>query len=360
MDSLTSLAVPSVLNTPEALLENYIAVAASRTAPIAVDSDEGQRLYRALAHHIWCRFQRPVMATDIRDLWERVDTIKRGSPVHYDIYSIHFWAADYANALAAGSVPLNPETNQRLAAWLDDWPNVCILGRTGRGKSSTINRLFGIKMAQISHHTACTDTVSDYRLVTGTFLNRPTGVTLWDVPGYGDDRISWERYVKLYRRLARKCDVVVFMLDNDRAMRLDLQMFKKLKKRVTLDTKLVVAVNKADLFHPCNWDDAANMPSIDMDETIRQRAAVIAENLDLRSSARVVPISALRNWNMFSLMSAMVDAAGESKGASLLRAVRRDENPAAEGSADLAAGAELGKRFGISSSLRSHFRSVLS
>ena len=356
---ITTLPIPSVLVTPEAVLENYIAAAAVRTAPIAVDSDEGQRLYRALAHHVWCRHQRPVMATDIRDLWERIDTIKRGSTVHYAIYSIHFWAADYANSLVAGSIPLNPESNQRLAAWLDDWPNVCILGRTGRGKSSTINRMFGIKMAQISHHTACTDTVTDYRLVTGTFLNRPTGIVLWDVPGYGDDRMPWERYVKLYRRLARKCDVVVFMLDNDRAMRLDLKMFKKLRKRVTLERKLVVAMNKADLFHPCNWDENASAPSLEMDENIRQRAAVVAESLELRSTSRVVPISALRNWNMYSLMNAMVDAAGESKGASLLRAVRHDEK-GTEGAGEKSSGEELGQRFGISSSLRSHFRSVLS
>lgn len=352
-----ALAELSVGQTPDALLETYIGAAAARARPIPVDSEEGRRLYRALAQHVWCRQQRPVCANDVRDLWERIDTIKRGAPVQYGICDIHFWAADYTNLLSTDTVDVDPDTNQRLAAWLDDWPNVCILGQTGRGKSSTINRLFGIKMADINHHTACTTTVTDYRLVTGTFLNRPTGIVLWDVPGYGDERMGWPRYVKLYRRLAKRCDVVVFMLDNDRSMALDLKMFRKLRKVQALEDKLVVAINKADLFYPCDWNEKANAPSPEMCMTLAQRGALIAEHLELGNSRRVVAISALRNWNTFALLSAMVDAAGESKGATLLRAAR----PAApeDGAAETDSSNELGRRFGISARLRNHFRSVL-
>ncbi|HYG75914.1 MAG TPA: GTPase [Planctomycetota bacterium] len=356
---MNTLAAPTVMNTPESVLENYLAVAASRTAPIPVDSEEGRRLYRALAFHIWCRFQRPVVASDIKDLWERIDSIKRGAPVQYGISEIHFWAAEFANALVADSVPLDPQVNQRLAAWLDDWPNVCILGQTGRGKSSTINRIFGVKMAAISHHTSCTSTVTDYRLVTGSFLNRPTGIVLWDVPGYGDDRMSWDTYVKLYRRLARRCDVVVLMVDNDRSLRLDLKMFKKLRKVNGLESKLVLALNKADLFFPCNWSDERRAPSDEMNETIRQRAAVLAEALDMRNIDRVVPISALKNWNMYSLLTAMVSAAGESKGASLLRAVKPDTSGSEGAGGEQRSGEELGKRFGISTALRDKFRALI-
>ncbi|MCY3020004.1 MAG: 50S ribosome-binding GTPase [Planctomycetota bacterium] len=353
------LTAPTMDHTPDAALGNYIAAAAARIAPVPVDSGEGKHLYRALACHVWCRHQRPVSASDIRDLWERIDSIKRGAPVGYALCGIHFWAAEYANSLAADTVSLDPEHNQRLAAWLGDWPNVCILGQIGRGKSSTVNRLFGVKVAEISHHTACTATVSDYRLVTGSFLNRPTGIVLWDVPGFGDERWPWDRYVKLYRRLARKCDVVVFMLDNDRLFHMDFRMLKKLRKQAAFETKLVVAINKADLFHPCNWDAKAHAPSPEMQETIEQRVAVVAEHLGLTDSKRVVPISALKNWNVFGLLTAMVDASGESKGAVLLRAVRPD-GQAPEGAANQAAEAELGKRFGIGAALRSHFRSVLS
>jgi len=355
---MDTLVVPSVMNSPESILENYLAVAAARNAPIAVDSEDGKRLYRALAYHVWCRFQRPVMATDIRDLWERIDSIKRGATVRYPIYSIHFWAADFANSLVADSVPLDPVVNQRLAAWLDDWPNICILGQTGRGKSSTINRIFGVKMAEISHHASCTSTVTDYRLVTGTFLGRPTGITLWDVPGYGDDRMTWDTYVKLYRRLARRCDVVVLMVDNDRALRMDLKMFQKLKKITSLESKLVVALNKADLFFPCTWDETKSAPSPEMNETLSQRIAVIGDNLDLRSLERIVPISALKNWNMYSLLTAMISAAGESKGASLLRAVRPD-GAGTDGTGEKRTGDDLGRRFGINPGLRDKFRSLI-
>src|ERR1043165_5579211 len=177
--SMSKLKAPSIEQTPGALLEEYIAEAASRMEPIPVESEEGRKMYRTLAQHVWRSSQRPVVASDIRDLWQRIDSVKRGAPVYYDICGIHFWAADFANSLCSGHIELDADCARRLAAWLDDWPNVCILGHTGRGKSSTINRLFGIKVAEISHHESCTQSVTDYRLVTGSFLNRPTGIVLW-------------------------------------------------------------------------------------------------------------------------------------------------------------------------------------
>jgi predicted GTPase len=351
---------PTLENTPGYLLESYIVAAATQPAPVPVESEDGRRLYRALALYIWSRHQRPVTASDIRDLWERIDSIKRGSHVSYGIIGVHFWAADFANSLAAEQADTDPALKERLAAWLDDWPNVCILGHTGRGKSSTINRLFGIKMADISHHRACTSTVSDYRLVTGSYMGRPTGIVLWDAPGYGDLRIPFDQAARLYRRMAKKCDVVVFMLDNDRSSELDLKMFKKLRKRVAgLYTKLVVTINKADLFPPFDWDKETHAPSESMFENIRERVTLVATALEFPDSSRVVPISALKNWNIFALLNAMVDAAGESKGARLLQAVRPSDKGTEGAEGDASSGKELALRFGFGGRMRSHFRALI-
>lgn len=338
---MKKLKAPTIEQTPGALLEEYIAEAAARMEPIPIESEEGQKMYRALAQHVWRSRQRPVVASDIRDLWVRIDSVKRGAPVHYDVAGIHFWAADYANSLVSGNVQLDADCANRLAAWLDDWPNVCIIGHTGRGKSSTINRLFGIKVAEISHHESCTSSVADYRLVTGSFLNRPTGIILWDLPGYGDERLPFDHYVTLYKRLARKCDVVVFMLDNEFGAHLDLKMFRKLKDRVkNLYKKLVIAVNKADLFHPFDWNEVRNTPSDRMQSSIQKRLDAAASRLEMKDSARIVPISALRDWNIYGLVNAMVDAAGESKGAKMLRAIKHDVPSSPED-------AETAKRFGV-------------
>ena len=321
----------SIEQTPSALLEDYIAGAAAQAYPIPMDSEEGKPMYKALAQHVWRERQRPVVASDIRDLWERIDTLKRGDKVRYEIAGIHFWAADFVNSLCTGAVEVDAECGRRLAAWLDDWPNVCVLGHSGRGKSSTINRLFGVKVAEISHHESCTSSVTDFRLVTGSFLNRPTGIALWDVPGYGDERLPFEHYVQLYKRLARKCDVVVFMLDNEWGAHLDLKMFRKLKDRVRgLTKKLVVAVNKADLFYPHDWDEERGAPSEKMMASIQRRLDAAASRLELKDSSRIVAFSALKDWNVYGLVTAMVDAAGESKGAKMLRAVKHDEVDAAD------------------------------
>jgi len=348
-----TLTARSIFDAPEAALEYYISASAARTEPVPIDSEEGRRLYRSLAQLVWLREQRPVSAADIRDLWERIDTIKRGSPVSYGIVSVHFWAADYANAIHTETVDLGGEANQRLAAWLDDWPNICVLGQTGRGKSTTINRLFGAKMAEISHHRACTTNVSDYRLVTGQYMGKPTGVVLWDVPGYGDKRLPWDAYVKLYRRMAKRCDVVLFMLDHERTLPTDLKMFNKLRKRVSSARKLVVCINKADLFFPGDWDAQHQIPSLEMTVTIAERIALIAKTLGLQNLNQIVPISALHGWNLFALINALVTAAGSERAPQLLRAFTKlkAEVPHAE--------TELGKRFGVSAALRSRFRKVL-
>ncbi|HLX61731.1 MAG TPA: GTPase [Planctomycetota bacterium] len=338
---MSKLKAPSIEQTPGALLEEHITEAAARLEPIPVESDEGKQMYRALVQHVWRTRQRPVVASDIRDLWERIDSIKRGSPARYEVCGIHFWAAEFANTLCSGAVELDPECGRRLAAWLDDWPNICILGHTGRGKSSTINRLFGVRVAEISHHDSCTQSVTDYRLVTGSFLNRPTGIVLWDLPGYGDERLPFDHYVTLYKRLARKCDVVVFMLDNEWGAHLDIKMFRKLNDRVKgLYRKLVIALNKADLFHPYDWNEDLNTPSEKMQASIERRVNNVATRLEMKDATRIVPISALKDWNVYGLVTAMVDAAGESKGAKMLRAIKHDAAPSATE-------AETGKRFGV-------------
>jgi len=348
-----TLAARGIFDTPEAALEYYISAAAARTEPVPIDSEEGKRVYRSLAQLIWLRDQRPVSPADIRDLWERIDSIKRGAPVNYGIVGVHFWAADFANAIHTETVELGAETNQRLSSWLDDWPNICVLGQTGRGKSTTINRLFGAKMAEINHYRSCTTTVTDYRLVTGQYMGRPTGVVLWDVPGYGDERMPWERYVKLYRRMAKKCDVVLFMLDHERTLPADLKMFKKLRKRVSSARKFVVCINKADLFFPGDWDAQYHVPSLQMAASIAERIALVAKTLGLPKQEQIVPISALHGWNLFALVNALVVAAGDKRAPQLLRAFAKMKGVKSDAEKD------LGERFGVPPVLRSKFRKVL-
>jgi small GTP-binding protein len=348
----------SFFETPATALEHYVAVSVQRAEPVPIESDEGRLLYRALAQYIWAKEQRPVVAADVRELWETIDSIKRGSAVHYEIYGIHYWAAEFANAIHTDSVQLSEEENQKLAAWLDDWPNICVLGQTGRGKSTTINRLFGAKMAATSERKGCTSTVTDYRLVTGTFMNRPTGVVLWDVPGYGDGKLPWKAYVKLYRRMVRKCDVVVFMLDHRATESDDFKMFKKLRKNMRDPKKLVVCINKIDLLSPDGWDTTTDQPTEALKPALTAHVLKISNAMKLRGAQRVVPISALNNWNTRALMASLIGAAGEKRAPKLVRALSKlagAQDIVNEGSAEF----DLGRRFGIKGALRERFRRVL-
>src|SRR3989442_1516674 len=91
---MSLLANPTVEQSPDAILEKYIIATATKPEPISIDSEDGKKLSRALALPVGNRQQRPVTAADIRELWERIDSIKRGAPVGYGLTGIHYWAAE--------------------------------------------------------------------------------------------------------------------------------------------------------------------------------------------------------------------------------------------------------------------------
>jgi predicted GTPase len=119
--------------------------------------------------------------------------------------------------------------------------------------------------------------------------------------------------------------------------------------------KIVVCINKADLFYPGDWDERLHAPGAKMAETLAERIGVLSEALDLRGSQQVVAISALRDWNLYALIASLVEAAGQSRAPKLLRALSK----MAQTSESRTAETDLGARFGIKEAMRSRFRRVL-
>ncbi len=190
-------------------------------------------------------------------------------------------------------------------------PVIVLIGETGVGKTSTLNALFN-KGLEISHAKACT------QIETEVVGDRGGPITVFDMPGVGEDVDADEQHIETYRRVLPKADVVLLILKADnRAMTHVQTTLRRLTSEGMLDpNRLVVALNQVDLLQPGSWDSMINLPSLEQEHTIDARRSDVAGKLQKIASfpaRQIVAYSARTFYNVEGLFEAMVLACGESR-----------------------------------------------
>ena len=100
-------------------------------------------------------------------------------------------------------------------------PRVAVLGKTGVGKSFTINAIFGTSLAT-SHTKSCTQFEQEIALKKSS-----RNLILFDMPGLLEDIDTDERHKATYARIIPQCDVAIWVLDAaDRAIAADQLMIR--------------------------------------------------------------------------------------------------------------------------------------
>lgn len=218
----------------------------------------------------------------------------------------------------------------RVNSVLSYQPVVGVFGKTGAGKSSLCNAVFGKDVCEISDIAGCTRKPQEVILDIGG-----KGIKLLDVPGVGESNERDKEYAELYRSILPELDLVLWVIKgDDRAFSSDETFYKSLvRPYIDKGRPFIIALNQVDKIEPFReWDESAQKPGAKQAENIEQKRIGVAKIFDLPYSC-VIPVSANEKYGLVQLVEKIIEVLPADKKAIVLDSVKaenRSENSKAE------------------------------
>jgi small GTP-binding protein len=213
------------------------------------------------------------------------------------------------SVLSSGGVYLSDVQRNRISARLDEiqsyQPTVGVMGKTGSGKSSLCNALFGEDVCDVSDVEACTRDQQEVELNTGV-----RGIKLVDVPGVGESRERDQEYSDLYRKLIPKTDALFWVLKgDDRAFSTDEAFYKNIvRPYIDRGKPFFVVLNQVDKIEPFReWDEQHNRPGVKQSHNIEQKRRYVSQVFDLPLS-QILVVSANEHYGLVDLVDELIHA----------------------------------------------------
>lgn len=182
---------------------------------------------------------------------------------------------------------------------------VGVLGKTGAGKSSLCNALFGRDVAEVSDVEACTRHPQEIDLA----IKSGKGISLIDVPGVGENEQRDKQYASLYRRLLPELDLVLWIIKgDDRALSVDEHVYKTVVQPFLQQHAIpvVFVISQVDKVEPCReWDWKKRLPGPMQSRNIDAKLANIRKIFDL-PQAHLCAVSAEENYGLVELVEKIV------------------------------------------------------
>lgn len=128
---------------------------------------------------------------------------------------------------------------------------VMFLGKTGYGKSTTLNKLVGSEVFETSDVSACTKELycSMYRINAAV----PTFFSVSDLPGIGESLAADAQYYQWYKEMLGYSQAAVYLLRADqRDFSVDEELFNSMFYSASERSKVIIALNYADKVEPVN------------------------------------------------------------------------------------------------------------
>lgn len=183
-------------------------------------------------------------------------------------------------------------------------PKIGIMGKTGVGKSSLCNALFGKKICSINDVESCTREPKEVLIN----LGKNQGIKLIDLPGIGESLDLDKLYEKLYEELLPELDVVLWMVkSDDRALKREVEAYKKIiKSKLGLHKPFFLVVSQVDKIDPLHeWNDVKRIPGANQLNNIKDKVSSLALQFDIPES-KIITISSTENYNLVELVNEIV------------------------------------------------------
>lgn len=260
----------------------------------------------------------------------------RSLPAKKDVVTfIERLSADGTSVTSAQVRKLRVQLNRMV----DYQPKVGVFGKTGAGKSSLCNALFGKKVAKVGDVKACTR--SPQKVLVGLTPDG-AGMTLIDVPGVGESEERDDEYFALYEKLLPQLDVVLWVLKgDDRAYSVDQRFYKEVVLPAVEESgvPVIFVVNQADLIKPVReWDEENRQPGPKQRINIKAKVDDVKRIFKVsRKVPVVVPVSADELYNLDKLVETIVGKLPDEKKVGFAREVR-DEHLSTKAEKEVAKG----------------------
>lgn len=188
--------------------------------------------------------------------------------------------------------------------------SVTFLGKTGAGKTSTINKVFALDWKT-------DDTVATTKLVYSVVFpprsyskRQKTLLTVFDTPGIAESETADIYYSDLYKYVLSlsKCVVWVFQADT-RVFKPDQLAIKAYSEYFSSECRFIILLNQVDQLNPQDWNNLKNQPSQTQREHLKEKIVDIRDKFTKVLPVplfSVIPFSAKRSYGIDELRNAII------------------------------------------------------
>jgi len=223
-------------------------------------------------------------------------------------------SASFFDTLAKYGIVIEEKYRLSIESKLDSirsyQPRVGIFGKTGAGKSSLCNAVFGKDVCAISDVSACTRSPQEVILSI-----RSPGIILLDVPGIGESVERDKEYNSLYKSLLPELDVILWVIKgDDRAFSTDESFYKRLvRPYIDANRPFFIVLNQVDKIEPYrDWDEATRRPGSRQSHNIEEKRRSISAIFDIPLT-QVIPVSANERYGLIDLVDHIIHALPKDK-----------------------------------------------
>lgn len=189
---------------------------------------------------------------------------------------------------------------------------VVSFGKTGVGKTSTLNSLYGLNWTT-DHAIACTKKPQRAKLKIQDSDCPYKTLQVIDLPGIGESPKAEKQYMPYYRKWVARADTLLWITQADtRAYKRDEDFLGKLAERFQPSLYLIVAINKIDCLGVYEggqeFDHVKKEPSRDQLKLIPEKIddiySVFQKAIDGRiifDKNQIIPYTSFYGWELNSL-----------------------------------------------------------